>query len=761
MADGGLSFRSLRQPVRTSAPAVNVYTGRPVSAGRITEAIQPGQAFSSLGGGGAAGAGLAGLARGFGDLSEVLYKQEEERQKLEAIEKLEAAQDEERGMFEQMSQMTGSAGYAAPQLAEPFYKGLGERLDKEARGDFQRKLYAGAVAQMRDQGLNKALAHRLREHEAYKNQVYTGSQDRLNNLILANPANYQQYTAQKQRNLRELHPGAAPEWLAMESNAIANGDDMLAYSAALVNGDFETARNILQKSFTAMPTSADGGPRVKGSRYALPTDNHHYITSPFGARTAPQTPQGRGSSDHKGVDFQMPVGTPVRSISGGTVEFAGDKGGYGMTVVIKHDDGTSTSQYAHLSKLNVQPGARVQAGAVIAASGNSGKSTGPHLDLRITENGAYIDPAQALGLTKGGQLAGQLENTLAGQRIANEAASSRPIMLASLGGGPIGIGPPVTGEEAEGEVIDADFVVGEEGGDIAPMAGGVQPLVMPPNYGGRVPPTQLIQMQKMWNAAMSAQAKQEAAELKRRGEEAEKDLIDKWFSPEGLNQDDVVAVRDYLSPDDYKKYLTMSQTGAGDLSQSGLETLLELQDKAINRTPDFQESLKEAVKSRRITYSDYNSLSTMGEKYRLPVLKQAEQIIKLSTGRSELNPNPAADLSYLYAMQDFEAWLDSDSGQKASDRERLDKARELAHRYRIIESDKILLGVPAPSFLVGTRTAPDIPATIAATRAAKAAGQLTDEQYFEEADRINKIQNILLERQAKESAGTKSIGDRN
>lgn len=737
MANGGLSFRALRQPGRTSAPAVNEYQGQGGrgSLGRITSAFQGGSVASSLTG---PGGGLASLAQGLKDLGAVFEQQEEERQRLEAIEAMSAAQDEERAMFEQMSQMTGSAGYAAPELAGKFYQDLEGRVMKGARGDFQRGVYAKALAGMRDQGLNQAVSYRLREHENYKGQVYDGQQARLDSQIMADPANVGIYTSQKINNLRLMYPNAAPEWIAAKSDELANKADLAAFESILATGDEAAAGAYLQRVYTSMPTSSRGGQRVRGAEFALPTDNHHYITSPFGPRTAPTK---GASTTHNAIDLSMPVGTPVKSIADGTVTFVGVKGGYGTAVIVRHGDGT-TSQYSHLSKGSVAVGDKVTAGSVIALSGDSGTSTGPHLDLKIAKNGQYVDPAPLLGISRGGKLSGALETT---------AAKERPIMLASLGGGPININAPGIEDDEEPEFVEAEFTA--EAGDEA--ASGA--VVMPPGYGGRVPPRQLLQMQTMLNKHVNARAKAEDAERKRLGNEAQKDMTTKWYT-EGLNMADVVNNRDYLSPADFDKHMARAMNGIDPPSNSDRDFLIEMREKAGRRDPDYQATLDEGFRNLKVTPSDYSSLSTLGEKFREPTLKQAEQIIKLKTGRSEMNPNPAADLSYLQAVADYDAWLDSDAGQKASDKERLDMANRVGDNYRLINLENNLLGVSAPLFLVGSRTSPDIQATAVATKKALDTGQITPEQYQAEAIRIKRLYEII---QSQAAATVTSQGKNN
>ncbi|MGW3626584.1 M23 family metallopeptidase [Streptomyces sp. NPDC000880] len=105
------------------------------------------------------------------------------------------------------------------------------------------------------------------------------------------------------------------------------------------------------------------------------------------------------SHKHSGQDFAVPVGTPVKAAYNGVVVKAGPNGGgdgpaYGNAIVVKHANG-KYSQYAHLSKVNVTVGKSVKAGQVIARSGNTGNSSGPHLhfEIRTTPNyGSAVNP---------------------------------------------------------------------------------------------------------------------------------------------------------------------------------------------------------------------------------------------------------------------------------------------------------------------------------------------------------------------------------
>lgn len=112
------------------------------------------------------------------------------------------------------------------------------------------------------------------------------------------------------------------------------------------------------------------------------------VTSTFGGRASPG---GIGSTNHKGIDIGVSVGTDVFASKAGTVTRAGSFGGYGNCVDIDHGNGWST-RYGHLSKILVKKGDTVTQGQVIAKSGNTGNSTGPHLHFEIQQNGTAVDP---------------------------------------------------------------------------------------------------------------------------------------------------------------------------------------------------------------------------------------------------------------------------------------------------------------------------------------------------------------------------------
>jgi murein DD-endopeptidase MepM/ murein hydrolase activator NlpD len=106
---------------------------------------------------------------------------------------------------------------------------------------------------------------------------------------------------------------------------------------------------------------------------------------------------GKVQSRHLGLDYAVPSGTPVRAINAGRVVLAQQLYFEGGFIVIDHGLGLM-SLYLHLSDFKVKPGDDVVAGQVIAASGGSGRATGPHLHLAVRWQGIYLDPAVVLRL---------------------------------------------------------------------------------------------------------------------------------------------------------------------------------------------------------------------------------------------------------------------------------------------------------------------------------------------------------------------------
>lgn len=134
------------------------------------------------------------------------------------------------------------------------------------------------------------------------------------------------------------------------------------------------------------------GPNGESKRRTFLTSPMEFsrVTSGFAMRLHPILQTWR---KHLGVDYGAPIGTPVRTVGDGLVEFAGWQNGYGNVIQIGHGNARSTL-YAHLSRIDVKRGQRVEQGQRIGAVGNTGWSTGPHLHFEFRVNGAHQDPVK-------------------------------------------------------------------------------------------------------------------------------------------------------------------------------------------------------------------------------------------------------------------------------------------------------------------------------------------------------------------------------
>ncbi|SKC88398.1 LysM peptidoglycan-binding domain-containing M23 family metallopeptidase [Maledivibacter halophilus] len=152
----------------------------------------------------------------------------------------------------------------------------------------------------------------------------------------------------------------------------------------------EIERSILEEKIIAEPTTKvvlkgtkNPPPKIGTGKLAKPT-SRGILTSPFGWRW------GRR---HSGIDIGIPTGTDVKAADGGKVIFSGTKGGYGKCIIIDHGGNVNTL-YAHNSELLVKKGTKVFKGQIIAKSGNTGVSTGPHLHFEVRKNNTPVNPAK-------------------------------------------------------------------------------------------------------------------------------------------------------------------------------------------------------------------------------------------------------------------------------------------------------------------------------------------------------------------------------
>jgi murein DD-endopeptidase MepM/ murein hydrolase activator NlpD len=122
-----------------------------------------------------------------------------------------------------------------------------------------------------------------------------------------------------------------------------------------------------------------------------PSLPRHWPLDERGYVTRGQAVADSAEEVHPGIDIAVPVGSIVRAAGGGIILQTGEHEAYGRFVLLEHPDGYQ-SMYGHLSRILAVQGAAVAAGEVIARSGNTGRSSAPHLHFELRLNGISIDP---------------------------------------------------------------------------------------------------------------------------------------------------------------------------------------------------------------------------------------------------------------------------------------------------------------------------------------------------------------------------------
>ncbi len=207
--------------------------------------------------------------------------------------------------------------------------------------------------------------------------------------------------------------------------ASANGDDGTGFSLGpvsvggqglTVGGTTVISREYFNQKFRPLNLLRRGA-----EEFVFPLAMPAPITSLFGWRQHPIFGDRRF---HTGTDLGAPEGTPVLATKDGKVSTADYLGGYGLTVILSHNNGTQETRYAHLSQILVRPGETVQQGDVVGLVGSTGNSTGPHLHFELRELTAQgwvlVDP-----------------NELMNYAVANLVdALNNPLQALGLGGDP-------------------------------------------------------------------------------------------------------------------------------------------------------------------------------------------------------------------------------------------------------------------------------------------------------------------------------------
>lgn len=174
-------------------------------------------------------------------------------------------------------------------------------------------------------------------------------------------------------------PQPAPQWAAYPSSYAPSYVPKTAPTPWVTGA--KTSPNLLasaSSSLQLLPSSPNPLKWLVPNRQRMifPLPMPASVTSAFGWRTHPISGT---TSFHTGTDLAAPTGTPVLAAFPGQVQTAGFMGGYGLAILLHHQDGQLATRYAHLSKIYVQPGQWVSQGTIIGLVGSTGNSTGPHL----------------------------------------------------------------------------------------------------------------------------------------------------------------------------------------------------------------------------------------------------------------------------------------------------------------------------------------------------------------------------------------------
>lgn len=174
----------------------------------------------------------------------------------------------------------------------------------------------------------------------------------------------------------ETGPAPAPG----DRAALSRELDLMAANVSEVGQSLQALERVISKAGKLLAALPSRWP-VRGS-----------VNSEFGDRLSPWS----GAKEfHSGIDISAGRGTPVRAPAQGVVALAGTQSEYGLTMILDHGHDIKTL-YGHLQKILVAPGQRVERGQIIAFTGNTGKSSGPHLHYEITVKNQSVNPRRYL-----------------------------------------------------------------------------------------------------------------------------------------------------------------------------------------------------------------------------------------------------------------------------------------------------------------------------------------------------------------------------
>lgn len=210
-------------------------------------------------------------------------------------------------------------------------------------------------------------------------------QDSVNELIKNKQSEIQSLTSElgdTKNKLAQLEAAAAEAERKQKEAAAAAAAAKKAQAAAKKN-----------TSPSGSSAGSAGASVVSGNgTFTHPCPGYTYISSEFGYR---EQPIAGASTNHKGMDFAAPTGTPIYAAASGTVTSASYSGNAGNMIVINHGNGLQT-YYMHCNSMYVRAGQTVSKGQNIGAVGSTGNSSGPHLHFQVMQNGTPVNPRNYL-----------------------------------------------------------------------------------------------------------------------------------------------------------------------------------------------------------------------------------------------------------------------------------------------------------------------------------------------------------------------------
>jgi len=200
---------------------------------------------------------------------------------------------------------------------------------------------------------------------------------------------------------KELHARMAEPFGPESGSRLAAQPAGIGGGTGSVRPDPEGEHPVIWQEVEALAASVlEEGPRVRALERTVSSAGRMIaampsrwpvrgaVNSEFGRR---KSPWGEAIEHHNGLDIAANMSTPVKAPAAATVVFAGSGGEYGLAVILDHGNEVK-SLYGHLSRIHVNVGQRVERGFIVALTGNTGRSSGPHLHYEVQVKGQAVNP---------------------------------------------------------------------------------------------------------------------------------------------------------------------------------------------------------------------------------------------------------------------------------------------------------------------------------------------------------------------------------